>query len=456
MNHDFNFARLRRRAATLGVALCVGGTLAGCNGLLDVENPQAIAPEQLDDPVNLNLLANGVIGDFQRAFDGVVYFSGVFTDELRNHFTFFEEPLIDQRDVGSGNGTASIFVYSSLQRARGLADSTEVRFRRVLGDSANTDLRVARVLAYGGITYVLMGETLCEAPVDVSRPYTPEELLRDFALPRLNRAIEVAMAARAAAAAETPATAASRRTVAGADSVIAFARVGAARAALNLGDRATAIQFASQVPAEFQLNANYSENSTTENNFVWLRLTNTASASVLGTPFEGLVDVRVPIPASTDTTASSISAFQPNSPTAYSTYTGELPGGEFDRGSNIRVASGLEARYILAEAQGLNAENLAFINARREIGGEPPLPATITPEQFLAAVREQRRIDLYLDAHRLGDLRRYRAQFGDDLEEINQFQQGPYLESTTIDYADQYCFPVNASERAANPFYNDR
>lgn len=454
MNYCSTLARHWRRAVTLGVALAASGALIGCDSLLEVENPQAIAPEQLDDRVNLNLLANGVVGDFQAAFDGLAYFSGIFTDELRNHFVFFEEPLIDQRDVSSGNGTASIFVYAGLQRARGLADSTAVRFRRILGDSANSDLRLARVLAYGGTTYVLMGETLCEAPVEVSRPYTPEELFRDFALPRFNEAIDVAMAARTAAASETPATAASRRAVAGADSIINFARVGAARAALNLGDRPLAVQFASQVPADFRLNANYSENSSAENNFVYERLTLSAGASVLGTPFEGLNDVRVPIPASTDTAATSISAFQPNSPTAYSTYTGTLPGGEFTRGSNIRVASGLEAQYIVAEAEGLNAKNLAFINARRAIGGEPALPATLSPAEFLAAVREQRRIDLYLDAHRLGDLRRYRAQFGDNIEEINRFQQGPYLGSTTIDYADQYCFPVNAAEIAGNPFYD--
>ena len=453
MNHCFSRARRWRRAVTLGVAIAASGALAGCDGLLEVENPQAIAPEQLDDRVNINLLTNGVIGDFQSAFDGLAYFSGVFTDELRNHFTFSEEPLIDQRDVSSGNGTASIFVYTPLQRARGLADSTAVRIQRVLGDSANSDLRLARVLAYGGMTYVLMGEHLCDAPVNVSRPYSPEELFRDFALPRFQQAIQVAMAARAQAAAQTPATTASRRTVAGADTIINFARVGAARAALNLGNRQQAIEFASQVPAGFLFYAYYSENSSAENNFVYSRLSLSTGASVLGTPFEGLKDVRVPIPASTGAPATTLSNFAPNSPTAYSTYTGTLPGGEFARGSNIRVASGLEAQYIVAEAEGLNAKNLAFINARRAIGGAPALPATITPAQFLAAVREQRRIDLYLDAHRLGDLRRYRAQFGDNIEDINKFEQGPYLGSTTASFADQYCFPVNAAEIAANPNY---
>lgn len=456
----FNGKSARHRVAALGVALLAAGTLGACDSLLDVENPQAIAPEQLDDRVNLNLLVNGVIGEFQSMFDGLVYFSGVFSDELRNHFTFFEEGLIDQRDVSSGNGTASILVYSPLQRTRGLADSTAVRFQRILGDSANSDLRLARVLAYGGTTYVLMAEHLCDAPVNLSRPYSPEELLRDFALPRFQRAIDVANAARAAAAATSPATTTSRRLVAGADSVLSFARVGAARANLNLysltgndAARLEAARLAAQVPSNFLLYALYSDNSTAENNFVYSRLTQSTAASVLGTPFQGLLDPRVPIPASTDPRQTGLSFFAPNSPTAYSTYSGTLPGAEFDRGSNIRVASGLEARYIQAEAEGLNVANLAFVNSRRAIGGSPALAASISPAAFQAALREQRRIDLYLDGHRLGDLRRYRKQFGSNIEQLNRFEQGPYLESTTVSFADQYCFPVNSSEIAGNPNY---
>ena len=71
---------------------------------------------------------------------------------------------------------------------------------------------------------------------------------------------------------------------------------------------------------------------------------------------------------------------------------------------------------------------------------------------FLVAVRDNRRRDLYLDAHRLGDLRRYKAQYG-DIENYNEFQRGPYLGSTTVEYADVECLPVNRGEVNANPNY---
>jgi hypothetical protein len=315
---------------------------------------------------------------------------------------------------------------------------------------------MARVLAYGGMTYVLMAEHLCEAPVNQSRAYTPRELLDSFALGRFDDAIRVATAARAAAAAAVPVV---TRTVLGADSLIALARVGAARANLDLWGmtgsdayRLKAVEHASLVPAAFLFYAYYSDQADELNNFVWSRLTNTISASVTNTPFEALrgLDPRIPIPTTQETAVGGLRVYVPNSPTAYTSYNPTQPGAEFGRGSWIRMASGLEARYIRAEAEGATADNIAFVESRRLLA--PTGTAATTADNFRANLRDQRRRDLYLDAHRLGDLRRYRTQYG-DIEDFNEFQQGLYPGSTTISYADQYCFPVNLAEISGNPNY---
>lgn len=452
------------RRMLAGAALLACMALGACDSLLEVENPQVVDPEELNDPFYLTLLQNGVVSDFQRAYDDVVLFGGVFTDELRNHASFAEEPLIDQRAVESNNGTAAL-VYTQLQRARAMADSSAGRFRVLRGDSAGSDLRMARILAYGGMTYVLMAEHLCEAPVNLSRPYTPRELLDTFALPRFEEAIRVATAARAAAAAAVPVN---TRGVNGADSLIALARVGAARASLNLygmtkteAYRLKAVEYASLVPAAFQFYAYYSDQADELNNFVWSRLTNSISASVTNTPFEQLrgLDPRVPIPTTQETAVGGLRVYVPNSPTAYSSYTAAQPGSEFGRGAWIRMASGLEARYIRAEAEGPTADNLTFIESRRRLAADSvattakPVPtAPTTAANYYQNLRDQRRRDFYLDAHRLGDLRRYRTQYG-DIEDFNEFQQGLYPGSTTISYADRYCFPVNLAETNANPNY---
>ena len=83
------------------------------------------------------------------------------------------------------------------------------------------------------------------------------------------------------------------------------------------------------------------------------------------------------------------SAITPNSPAAYSTYNGTAVGADFTTASTVRFASGLEARYILAEAQGTTTANVTFINARRAIGGQAPLVAP-TEADYQIALREQR------------------------------------------------------------------
>lgn len=60
----------------------------------------------------------------------------------------------------------------------------------------------------------------------------------------------------------------------------------------------------------------------------------------------------------------------------------------------MRFASGLEAQYIVAEAQGPTAATLAFVNARRAVGNEPPV--SDTGNQLMADLREQRRRDFFL------------------------------------------------------------
>ena len=119
------------------------------------------------------------------------------------------------------------------------------------------------------------------------------------------------------------------------------------------------------------------------------------------TPFENLTkDPRIPRPTAIEK-VQQLSTFVPNSPLMYSTYNGTLLGADFTRDASVTFASGLEAQYILAEAQGNNATNLSFLNSRRAIGGDAALVAP-TDVDFKASVRDQRSRDLYLAAYRLG------------------------------------------------------
>lgn len=433
--------RGRTLVAALG-AIAFAGTLPACNDFLNAENPGAVEADDLNSPAYVNLLTNGVIGEFQPMFATVNYYNALFSDELSNTHVFFEEKLVDLRDVTEENGTYSFFYYGPLHRTRFLADSVAARLNIILGDSASRDLRLARVKAYGGYTYILLAENLCESPIDLSAPLPPSELFQR-AVDRFDEAIAVATAAKAVPGA-------SAALMAGADSMINLARVGAARASLGMGDMAAAISYASPVPAAFEMRAYFSENSGGQNNMWWGRISTGSSgsnsAALSYTPFEAMVgDPRIPRPATEERGMNGDSIFIPNSPSAFSTHDGTAVGANVTRSASIRIASGLEARYVIAEAEGATPATLAFVQSRRAAGMQPA--ATFSGAALMAELRDQRRRDLYLDGHRLGDLRRYI-----ELYSVNDFQTGPYPNTTTGEtYADRKCWPLTLAERNGNP-----
>ncbi|MGH7505321.1 MAG: hypothetical protein ACRELX_06705 [Longimicrobiales bacterium] len=432
------------------VPVIAGAALAGgCEDWLDVTDPGALEDPALRNEENINLMMDGVIGDFQEAFAWTALFSGVFVDELRNHHGYFENGEFDLREVNDNNGTYTLAVYNGLHRARFLADSVASRIRTLLADSAGRDLRLARVLAYAGYSYIMLGEQMCESPINLGPPLPSSELL-GMGQTRFTDAIEVATAARAAATSDA--------LTAAADSVLNFARVGAARAALDLGDAAAASGFASAVEpaygspaapgfayyAWYVDGANASERRRIGNPY-WEFVTSGRWFSVSGTQFENLDDPRVPHADSTLAAADGTRRFVPNSPLAFSTYDGTLEGAPFEATSSIRIASALEARYILAEIEGATAENVAFVNERRAIGGQGALVAPAA-DAYVVALREQRARDLFIDGHRLGDLRRYKEQYGEDL-----FEHGAYYGSATDVFGDQECWPIPLAEKTGNP-----
>jgi hypothetical protein len=460
MRNPTNYIRRRSRAAMFTALVAVSGGLAGCESFLEVENPGAVEPPALESPTYIPLMVGGVIGDFQPAFAWTALWSGVFTDELRNHQSFFQNVEIDRRDVDDTNGTYILAVYNGLHRSRFLADSVASRLQVMLADSAGRNVDRARVLAYAGYTWTLLGEQYCETPINRSAPVPSDQLLRS-ALQRFDEAIQVATAARTAASSIANATARSRR-IATADSMANFARVGAARAALNLSAydpsvRQRAVQYAravtpaysSEAAKGFEFRAQYAREgeryTRRSSNPFWEFITDGRWFSLGGTPFVNLKDPRVPQSDSLVRTQDATRQFLPESPSAFSTYNGQVSGAPFDATSSIRIASALEARYVIAEVEGLNAANLAFVNQRRAVGGQAALSAGTSTAEYQAALREQRARDFYLDSHRMGDLRRYKKQGVNDPR--HQFPSGSYYGSATVRFGNQECWPVPAIDQ---------
>jgi starch-binding outer membrane protein, SusD/RagB family len=426
-------ALLRMASAALLLAAA-----PACNEFLTATNPGAVEEPDVNVPSNVDILTYGAISTYQFSHSEITYWNAQLTDELFNRAVFAEEGEIDRRNLFSDMTYINAFMYGPAQRARYAADDASKRLKEILGDTASRDLRLARALAYSGHNYVDLGEMMCVTPIDLSVPKSSEEMFAD-AITRFQEAISVATAAKSYLQSRTPVNAAA---VAGADSVRYFALVGAARAALNRDDKAAAIGFANQVPATFEFRAYYTDNTTGQRNRTYERLQLASNAYLLNTPFAAMTtDPRVPRIAGT-----TARAFTPLSPPSYSTFTNTLAGGTFAAVMSVRVASGLEAQYVVAEAQGPTAATLAFVNARRAVGQQTPV--TLTGDALMAELRDQRSRDFYLDNHRLGDLRRYLKYYKVDL-----FPTGAYPGSTSGQTynAAISCWPLPTNEITGNP-----
>lgn len=425
-----------RRVLAVAMVFAAGASAAcdSFDSLLEVENPGVIGEPALDDANLRTAMVASTIGQFQLAYDDLVVGGAILTDEVVNGHNFDQWRQFDLRYVEHTNSILGSDIYNPIQRARGAADDYASRLREMLGADADRDLGLARVHAYGGYAYVMLGEYFCESPVNPeSGALTSAEILA-AAIDHFDEAIRIATAANAGAAT---------------DSVVAMARVGAARAHLWRGENAQAITYASQVPADFARYISFSSATSDPNNRMQAATTGASQYLGVDAAFRDLNDPRVThIAAPVRGHNGLTDLYTPFQPPSYSEWVSgqQVP---FGLGTDIRFTSGLEARYIVAEAQGLNADNVVFLNERRAVGGQAALViGDLTEATYQAELRDQRRRDFYLDGHRLGDLRRYIANYS-----VDDFPSGPHPNAEWGAYGTATCFVPHNNERIGNPSY---
>lgn len=426
------YTTLFSKSARIFCAAAALTMLSACDSLLEVSDPGSIQSGQLEDPALENLLVNGVMGEFQFAYGYYALWSGVLADEVFTDHTnvsvreFSLHNFNDLNDITTG-------AYENIHRARQSADDASARLKTMLGTNASSSLNMARVMAYGAYSYVLLAEGFCGSPVNLSAELTPEELFTR-AIARFDTAIAVANASKAGASAAN---------IAAATDIVNMSNVGAARAALKMGDLAKARTYAALVPASYEKLAYYSSNSVRENNQL-NRPARTADPFLGVAPaFFSMNDPRVPRLATSRPGLNSNPIFPPQRPFMYTGWSASTIQ-PIDITTTIKFATGLEAQYIIAEADGATPATLAFVNARRATGNQAPV--TLSGAELIAELRDQRARDFFLTGQRLGDLRRY-MKAGTDL-----FPKGKYPVFSDF-YGDDKCFVVPLSEKAGNPNY---
>jgi hypothetical protein len=414
------------------VAAAILTAFGGCSDALQVENPKLIDETKLDDPKLVPVLMNSAIGELAAAYTEFVWYSAILTDEAVNGTNDYRSGELSQRIVELAQGNAG--PYNQLQRFRATADTMASRIKALVS-APQSDLRAARTLALAGYGYELMAEQMCAAPINLGPMETPAELSAT-ALLRYKEAIAIATAGRTGSASN----------IAAADSILNLARVGAARASLQIGNKADAITFASAISdpnfvwyVQYQVSPN-----TRLQNSLWNRVASANKQLGVHPLMQGLNDPRVRYHSPAILGHNQLTRIAwPYVPRTFKDFK-LADSTDIQQSSWVELASALEARYIVAEASGPTAATLTLVNERRAFGRQTTV--ALAGDALMAELREQRRRDFYLSAKRLGDLRRYKAQGVGDF-----FPSGIHPNKEWGLYGKAECYIITQDELNANP-----
>jgi len=403
------------RGAALAAAL--GLPLVGCD--MDVVNPTVIDAAQFDPTTDAATLSLSAQSNLYRAIHALIPFSAAFSQEAWVGAIRQETNDIGRRVMTAATSDVNSSLWTPLQRA--IATNELAIQLLAAGPAAASDINLARAYMNAGFAFVLLSEHFCQGAFLAGPPLTPAQVL-DTAVNRFTNAIAVGAAVTGAGAAEGT-------------KVVNASNLGLARAHLQNGAYAAAATAAALVPAAFVYNAVTIDDASNRalGNGVW----GYDQSRVLVVPpaYRALGDPRVPWrDGGVNAQDVQLRYYQQLKYTGYAT--------------PIRIASGLEASYLRAEANtqtGDSSAALTLIAARRTAGGQPAFTGT-TRGEILAELMDQRARDFWLEAKHTGDMNRNPAAtpyVGAAGSSFYKAAQGNYGSAS--------CLPVPLAEINANP-----
>jgi hypothetical protein len=391
------------------------GLLLACHGILDVRQPTRVPESTLNDPALASVLVQGAVADFECAVANYTAATGLLTDELIDATGWIAITMWDQRrilpdngNLGTGDCTSLGYgIYSPLQTARFQAEDVAKRIQAFPDAQVpNKTSLLATAAAYEAYSLTLLSEGMCVLTVDGGPAMTPAEGLAK-AEERFTYAITQAQAANNTA-------------------ILNMAHVGRARVLLDRGG--DPLPDAQAVPQGYVMNATYSAATQRRWNVVAVDMhTNlylTVDPRFRNLTVEGVPDTRVPTRDAGRNGHDGISRLWLQN--KYQKNTDPIP-----------IATWREAQLIIAEKSGGQVA-VDAINRLRTAAGLPQFQST-DPAVIRAQVYEERRRELYLDGHRLGDMLRLNLPF-----DTGQTPKGVPYGSTT-------CLPLPDAERLNNP-----
>jgi hypothetical protein len=418
-------------AAVISLPLIAG---MACRDLTSLQqsNPGSLSAASTYLPANAQLLVNGAIGDFECAFSRYVVGSGLFTDELSDAIASTANFDFDRRSFTSSgpygtqqctSGNQQPAIYTTLSTARGSSDTVLAKLHEWTDDQMPAGVSrvklIGQAAAYAGYSLTLLGEGMCSAAINVGPELTPAQLFAE-AKTRFDSAVTAATTANDA-------------------TTLNFALLGRARTLLDLGQAAAAATDAAKIPSGFVVNMSTDGVNTRRENWAFVSINN-SNWSTVDPSFRGLTINGAPDPRVAVTNTNKAGTTQGTviwTPDKYPALATVMP-----------IARYAEAQLIIADAK-LAANDVpgavAAINAARAThAGLPAYDATgQTAAQVLTQLVEERRRELFLEGHRLGDLRRYKLP-------ILPLAGTAYTLAGGV-YDQQSCFPLPDVEKINNP-----
>ncbi len=418
MQRDRNFAFARGRVALGTGALAIAAAIlaTGCSNLLDVDAPSRVRADDLDNPVYAQLLVRSAVGDFDCALASYIVTAGMVVDEFKSVNIYSAEASdYDRRTVNPARTQYATYEcnafgasYQPISTAIWQADNVLAHLTEWTDAQVSDRARLVQTAqAYAGYGRILLGEGFCSAAIDEGPELQPAQVFEQ-------------------------AEALFTQAIDGPDAQLAnLARLGRARARLDMGNAPGALADAQLVPAGFVHYARYSDASTRSRNAVFDRNNRLEGVSIdvqnQNVTFDGVADPRVPVQKTGDI-----------GPNGIDTVWVQLKYASLN--SPIPIARYEEAQLIIAETSG-GQTAVDIINELHTAAGLPEFHSN-DPDEIMAHVIEERAREFFLEGQRFYDFNRLNLPFDPPTGT-------PYWQGGT--YGTTRCLPLPDLERDNNP-----
>ena len=414
---------MKRMMKASALILAAVALLTSCDvldDLLTVEAPSRVVASDLEDPNSAGLLAASVANEFRCTHTYHATASALTGNEWRDASGNTVLNIWDSRThdtsgygsqyAGADCGSGQPAIYRPLSRTRWLADYTLGLLNEWTDEEvSNRSELIAEVAMYAGYTYTLFAEAMCELAFDDGPIVTPADAF-NLAIARFDQS----MAAGASG------------------DVLNAARVGKARAQLDLGQTSAAASTVAAVPPGFKFELSYSNAEPVTRNKQWDFNIDDENVTI-GEPYRhvayaGVPDPRIPV--------------RDLGKTHNRTHIPIWVSDKYpEANSPVELASWEEAQLIIAEAA-IDAGNfdqaVGIFNQLHDAVGLPPYEGGMNAAELREQLIYERSAELFLEGQHLFDLRRLNIEphppvgFVDDVLDIV--------------LSDQFCFDLPATE----------